>query len=256
MQLTFNGNSGINNLLQPQLNNLSPLALQQNLLTQQMLQQQIASSMQASAQLNPLQLQLLLQQQQHQQQQSLAGMQAQLAQASGFDMASKMFAGLPQGNVRRVDNFPSKLMRGILSLNPDDEANIVSWLPDNQSFVIIDPQRFSEAILHKYFKKSKYNSFVRKLHRWGFTRLTTGGGYDCFHHPMFRRNDPNLCQEMRALPRTLESKKASERKARKLREEYERRLEAQEEAVAGTKDDGEEEKPRAHNDDESTDDEE
>jgi hypothetical protein len=66
--------------------------------------------------------------------------------------------------------------------------NAVAWLPDGKSFVIVSPDLFVHGVLNTVFKKAKYASFVRKLHRWGFVRLTSGTGTDCFHHPLFNKN--------------------------------------------------------------------
>ena len=86
---------------------------------------------------------------------------------------------------RKAKTFPEKLMDAILSHGDED---VVAWLADGKSFVVVDPNRFVREVLDPVFKHSKYASFVRKLHRWGFIRLTSGTGTDCFHHPHFNRN--------------------------------------------------------------------
>ncbi|KAI2499764.1 DNA binding protein [Fragilaria crotonensis] len=99
---------------------------------------------------------------------------------------------------RKVKSFPVKLMTALIE-NPNDEA--VAWLPDGKSFVIVNPDLFVETTLKKTFKECKYASFVRKLHRWGFVRLTSGTGTDCFHHPLFQRNRADLCARIVCTPR-------------------------------------------------------
>lgn len=86
---------------------------------------------------------------------------------------------------KKAKSFPEKLMQAMME-NSDEEA--VAWLPDGKSFVIVNPDLFCDEVLSKVFKETKYASFVRKLHRWGFVRLTSGTGTDCFHHPQFQRN--------------------------------------------------------------------
>jgi hypothetical protein len=44
-------------------------------------------------------------------------------------------------------------------------------------------------------------SFVRKLHRWGFVRLTSGTGTDCFHHPLFQKGRKDLASKITCTPR-------------------------------------------------------
>ena len=74
---------------------------------------------------------------------------------------------------KRAKTFPEKLMEALME-HSDEEA--VAWLPDGKSFVIVNPDMFCEDVLSNVFKVSKYASFVRKLHRWGFVRLTSGTG--------------------------------------------------------------------------------
>lgn len=86
---------------------------------------------------------------------------------------------------KRAKTFPEKLMQAMMD-HADETA--VAWLPDGKSFVIVSPDVFVNEVLNSVFKQAKYASFVRKLHRWGFVRLTSGTGTDCFHHPFFNRN--------------------------------------------------------------------
>jgi HSF-type DNA-binding len=99
---------------------------------------------------------------------------------------------------RKAKSFPVKLMTALLE-NPNEDA--VAWLPDGKSFVVVNPDIFVDTILVKAFKECKYASFVRKLHRWGFVRLTSGTGTDCFHHALFQRHIPDLCTGMICTPR-------------------------------------------------------
>jgi hypothetical protein len=99
---------------------------------------------------------------------------------------------------KRAKTFPEKLIQAMIE-NSDEEA--VAWLPDGKSFVIVNPDVFCDDVLNKVFKESKYASFVRKLHRWGFVRLTSGTGTDCFHHPLFQRHRPDLAAKVACNPR-------------------------------------------------------
>lgn len=99
---------------------------------------------------------------------------------------------------KRAKSFPEKLW-DVLSRCSDEDC--VAWLPDGNSFVIVNDELFVQKILCKAFKASKYSSFVRKLHRWGFVRLSSGTGTDCFHHPMFQRDKADLVQKITSTPR-------------------------------------------------------
>jgi hypothetical protein len=48
----------------------------------------------------------------------------------------------------------------------------------------------------KYFKQTRYKSFQRQLHIWGFKRVTSGHEKNAVHHEHFRRGYPELCNHM------------------------------------------------------------
>jgi len=102
---------------------------------------------------------------------------------------------------KKAKTFPEKLMQAITSHGEEDA---VAWLPDGKSFVIVNDDLFVEQVLNNVFKESKYTSFVRKLHRWGFVRLTSGTGTDCFHHPLFQRGRRDLASKITCTPRDKE----------------------------------------------------
>jgi len=104
--------------------------------------------------------------------------------------------------------FPQRLLA---ILNDTSLSDIVSWLPHGRSFVIIRPDVFTEHVLPKYLppvvdvsarsggngsSATKYPSFTRKLNRWGFRQATRGPDTGAFHHPLFRRDEPQLCLNM------------------------------------------------------------
>jgi len=89
--------------------------------------------------------------------------------------------------------FPQKLME-ILSDESNHEA--IRWLPHGQSFKIINRHKMTNEVLPKYFPKAKYTSFLRKLNRWNFTRVTTGAQKGSFYNGSFRRGQEALCTQM------------------------------------------------------------
>ena len=54
-------------------------------------------------------------------------------------------------------------------LENESISDIISWLPHGRGFIIRDKGRFEEEVLTKYFKKTHYASFTRRLNRWNFT---------------------------------------------------------------------------------------
>lgn len=89
--------------------------------------------------------------------------------------------------------FPQKLM-AMLADSSNHDA--ISWLPHGRSFIITDREKFSEVVLPKYFRKSKYASFTRKLNRWNFRRVTKGPDAGAYFHEFFQRGKESLCIQM------------------------------------------------------------
>lgn len=100
---------------------------------------------------------------------------------------------------RRTKTFPEKLLSSMIDNDEDEDA--VAWLPDGKSFVVVNADLFVNQLLRPHFKECKYASFVRKLHRWGFVRLTSGTGTDCFHHPFFQKGRKDLAAKINCTPR-------------------------------------------------------
>jgi HSF-type DNA-binding len=105
----------------------------------------------------------------------------------------------PKEKKRRTKSFPEKLLSSMMAHGVNEDA--VAWLPDGKSFVVVNADEFVQQILRPTFKECKYASFVRKLHRWGFVRLTSGTGTDCFHHPFFQNGRLDLAAKLNCAPR-------------------------------------------------------
>ena len=86
--------------------------------------------------------------------------------------------------------------------------DIVSWSKDGTSFVVKDPQLFTSRVVQVLFQMAKFDSFTRKLGRWGFAkkrdtekkkvlfggRLVSLPTPTLFCHPAFQRGDFELCR--------------------------------------------------------------
>jgi len=96
---------------------------------------------------------------------------------------------------RVVFTFPERLMELL-----DEEVALDSmwWLEDGKGFCV-DPKVFADKVLNKYFQGTKFESFTRKLNRWGFKRAA--GQHIpqhtiAYYHTLFQRGKPDLLKTM------------------------------------------------------------
>ena len=76
--------------------------------------------------------------------------------------------------------------------------NIVSWQPHGKAFRVHKPHEFAKTIMPCYFHQTKYKSFQRQLHIYGFKRINQQGMLDtgAYYHEQFIRGDKDLCLKM------------------------------------------------------------
>jgi len=92
---------------------------------------------------------------------------------------------------RKNSKFPLKLM---VLLDSEENTDIIAWNSDGLSFVIKSEKVFTDTILRSHFKAGKFNSFVRKLYRWGFSRILRGANSGAFYHEDFQRGNYDRCK--------------------------------------------------------------
>ena len=72
-------------------------------------------------------------------------------------------------------------------LDSKEYEAIFSWNKKGNAIVIYKPYDLVSEVLTTHFEASddmKFDSFVRKLYRWGFSKLTIDGGKDIYIHPV------------------------------------------------------------------------
>ena len=107
-----------------------------------------------------------------------------------------------KGGVR--ESFPMKVFKMLehIDIHEPELAYIVSWQPDQRSFLVHGgAKKMEQHILPRFFKGQKqYASFRRQLNLWGFRRINQKGtDKGAYYHEMFLRAKPNLCRDMSLL---------------------------------------------------------
>lgn len=116
---------------------------------------------------------------------------AQLQEPSEDDTAQRR----TRGGVS--EPFPEKLHRMLDEAEKDGKTDVVSFYSHGRAFTVHDMDRFTEEIMPKYFKQTKWNSFARQLNLYGFIRITSGPDAGGYYHELFLKGRPNLCVHMR-----------------------------------------------------------
>jgi hypothetical protein len=82
--------------------------------------------------------------------------------------------------------------------------SIVSWQPHGKAFRVHLPDVFARTVMRRYFKQTKYKSFQRQLHIYGFHRIRKGMDRGAYFHPMFVRDTKSMslgmsCQKIKGM---------------------------------------------------------
>lgn len=82
-------------------------------------------------------------------------------------------------------------------LEDDEYKDACCWLPDGVAFAL-DPEIFTKKVINVHFPGSKFDSFKRKLNRWGFRRImeSEAPGTMTYYHRLFRHGYPGLIKQM------------------------------------------------------------
>jgi hypothetical protein len=70
--------------------------------------------------------------------------------------------------------FPWALHSLLEEAEKTGDGDVVCWRPSGIAFKVHKRDEFMKRILPKYFKQTKFKSFVRQLNLWGFTFIDQG----------------------------------------------------------------------------------
>lgn len=106
----------------------------------------------------------------------------------------------------KVNMVPGFIIKLWKMINDPDCNDLISWSENGQSFIIMDPPRFSQE-LSKYFKHNNLSSFIRQLNMYGFRKVATIQNLNDdlhFYHPDFVRDNPDGLEAIkRKLPQKI-----------------------------------------------------
>lgn len=102
-----------------------------------------------------------------------------------------------QQHGRGSDPFPKKVFHMLEETEQENLSEIVSFFSHGRAFAVHDERRFVKEILPRYFQQTKWSSFTRQLHLWGFTRIQSGPDAGGFYHELFIRGKPTFCLYMK-----------------------------------------------------------
>jgi hypothetical protein len=90
--------------------------------------------------------------------------------------------------------FPDRLHKILEDCEASGNQHIISWLPCGKYFKVHDSKEFSKLIMPKYFRHSRYKSFLRSLSMYKFQRVSKGPCSGAYGHPHFLRGRLDLCR--------------------------------------------------------------
>ena len=91
-------------------------------------------------------------------------------------------------------------------------TQFVSWNDDGTAFKVHDTKGFADYVAPMYFKQTKYKSFQRQLHLYGFTRIGKGKLRGYRAHELFKRGHKDLCMNMKRVKTSGSSRSSSNSK--------------------------------------------
>lgn len=73
--------------------------------------------------------------------------------------------------------------------------SIITWLPSGKAFAIHDKSEFVCEVLPRYMRETQFDSFTRRLKRWGFKKVT-GTAHTVYCHDLFQKDRLDLLPRM------------------------------------------------------------
>ena len=86
--------------------------------------------------------------------------------------------------------------------------HIVRWSAEDNTFLVIDQEMFTDQVLPQYLRHTNFTSFVRMLNLYEFKKtLTRKGHMKAFYHPSFQMDRKDLLSHIKRRTRKSKTKK-------------------------------------------------
>jgi hypothetical protein len=123
--------------------------------------------------------------------------------ASWFSLPTASFSPFPYRLMEIINWCESK------QAYTEGVSKLMGWSPNGKLFTINNTQKLSTHVLRRFFKDSKFDSFRRRLYRWGFKQVNSkigsrSPGDISFYVNGFERDDQHSCSKIKVLYSTRE----------------------------------------------------
>jgi hypothetical protein len=99
--------------------------------------------------------------------------------------------------IDRIVGFPSQLHELLEHAKVHGFEGIVSWLPCGKAMRVHRPKEFERQIMPKYFKQTRYKSFLKQLNLYRFHRISHNEDYrGGYRHDYFQRGRLDICKHI------------------------------------------------------------
>ena len=127
---------------------------------------------------------------------------------------SSVIKGTKEDLIRTPNQKPTFAEQLYDILENEEHHDVLQWMPDGTAFTVVNHKKFTLYKMAKLFNIRNMSSFVRKLGRWGFSRVheKQSNNSDIFRHPDFRRGErATVKRKVRCLGRLIAAGNAQQR---------------------------------------------
>ena len=121
----------------------------------------------------------------------------QLIKASQYESLSRV-----RERAKAVQ-FPIKLYEMLDRAEVEGFDDVIRWESNGRGFTIKDPTALENDVLPRFFRLTKYRSFLRQLQLYGFFRTISGPRQGLCYHELFRRGETDRLLEIQRSKREL-----------------------------------------------------